>query len=107
MKKKYSIKSKFLSINLILISISFFATSQEDFHEGYIINNKLDTIKGFIDQNSDNFYKCKFKFGNNSDIKTFAPSEIKGFRFLNGKYFISKKIKIINSFDNYKNVAEN
>ena len=67
---------------------------QTNFRPGYIITNENDTLNGFIDNRGDtrNSKKCDFKQNLNSDSKEFLPLSIKGYRFVDGKCYISKKI---------------
>ncbi len=78
-----------------LILIAQLAYSQSDFKEGFIITHQGDTIKGLIDyrESNYNYKKCSFKSPANGET-IYLPDEIKGYRFLNDKYFISKQIKI-------------
>ncbi len=70
--------------------------AQSDFRSGYILNNDNDTIYGLIDYRGDkaNAKKCSFKKDDDSEIQTFSPEEIKGYRFLNSKYYVSKNIAV-------------
>jgi hypothetical protein len=70
--------------------------SQSDFRPGYIINNKQDTTFGLIDYkgNKANAKKCLFRTGEKSEIQEFTPEQLKAYRFIDSKYYISKKIVI-------------
>lgn len=72
------------------------ANSNNDFLEGYIISLNGDTTKGFLlEQISRNASeKCIFKPNADSEPKIFLPGEIAGYRYLSGKYYISKEINI-------------
>lgn len=72
--------------------------AQSDFRNGYVIKNNNDTIYGLIDYkgNKANAKKCIFRKDINSEKQVFNPDEIKGFRFINSKYYISKTINIGN-----------
>jgi hypothetical protein len=86
----------------IVLLIFFFcnanlkANSTSNFKEGYIISLKGDTIKGFLlEQIGRNASKqCVFKPNANSESKMYKPDEIAGYRYLNGKYYISKEVSI-------------
>jgi hypothetical protein len=88
MKKKYILKI-FILISILKLN------AQSDFRNGYIINNNKDTIYGLIDYRGDvsSAKKCVFKKEINSEKQIFKPKAIKGYRFIDSKYFISKKIK--------------
>jgi hypothetical protein len=66
--------------------------AQSDFRSGYIINLNGDTIYGLIDYkgNKANAKKCIFKEDINSEIQTFTPNEIIGYRFSDSKNYVSK-----------------
>ena len=87
------IQTYFLII-LFLKNICIFA--QSDFKKGYILTINNDTVKGLIDLNSDanSIHHCKFKTDENAPFTEYYPSSINGYRFDNGRYYISKNIKI-------------
>lgn len=66
------------------------------YKEGYILSLKGDTTKGFllvqIAPNASE--KCIFKQTVDGNPSTFLPGEIAGYRYVNGKYYISKEIKV-------------
>ena len=85
----------FYLIGLFTI-ISFSGFSQ--FKEGFIIKNNNDTISGYINfegslLNSDH---CAFELQLNSDVKIYKPGDIKAFRFINSKYFVTREILVNN-----------
>ena len=82
-----------LFIFVILLVIE--SRGQTMFRQGYVITNENDTIHGFIDFRGDvrNAKKCDFKTSQNSEVKEYTPFSIKGYRFNNGKYYISRRIK--------------
>ena len=83
---------KHILIFLILL-ISIESLAQSNFNKGYIITTELDTIYGEID-NSDyysNSQYCDFKDLKNTVIR-FFPDKIFGYRFIDGKYYVSKEI---------------
>jgi len=85
---------KKLLFTAFLLSIYLLANAQTDFRKGYIITSNLDTIRGTVDFRGDmkNSENCIFK--NNEDkTTTYHPGEIYGYRFENGKYYISKFVK--------------
>lgn len=68
---------------------------QTNFRPGYIITNENDTIKGLVDLRGDarNSKKCDFKENESAVAKEYLPFSIKGYRFADGKFYISKKVK--------------
>ena len=82
---------------LCIYSLNIFG--QVDFRPGYIVVRNHDTIRGLINYISDiqNSLICDFKLSNNADIEHYQPYELISYRFINGKYYISKKVKIENN----------
>ena len=68
----------------------------QDFQPGYIITNSNDTIYGFVNNRSfiENSRTCEFKKDNNSEIIHYRPFEINAYRFNDGKFYVSKEVKI-------------
>jgi hypothetical protein len=89
--------------SVILLSLAVVQISaQTDFKPGYIIENSGDTIFGEIDYRGDLLMTntCKFKTSDNL-ISEYQPKDIFGYRFIDGKYFISKEFKGQNLFLEY------
>lgn len=83
----------FLTILLaIRISLCF---SQNDWRPGYLISKENDTIHGFIDYrpNSENSLRCFFREEEKGRSKVYNPGEITGYRYADGKFYVSKSIK--------------
>ena len=85
-------KITFITIGLLLLSIKLY--SQTDFRKGYLITNDNDTLHGFIDYRSEhlNCAKCVFKIELDDKSVTYLPGEIKAYRFIDDKYYISSYI---------------
>lgn len=84
---------------LIWITLSALHTfSQSDYREAYIITTENDTVKGFIDYNSNLNYECKFKRTPESEMEVFKPFEIISYRFTDDKYFVSKSVELRKSY---------
>ena len=86
----------------ILILIFLFANTslqtghaQSDFRNGYIILQNNDSVFGLIDFRNDlrSSKLCVFKESENSEPHNYMPYDIRGYRFLEGKYYVSKKVK--------------
>jgi hypothetical protein len=82
-------KKTFLFI-LIIFTIAFSpGKAQSNFRDGFIISLTNDTIYGKIAYklNSDNYKVCEFKL--NDEITRYSPSQLKGYGFINDKFYIS------------------
>lgn len=83
-------------ILLTFITFTLFQNiySQTDFRKGYIISNENDTISGLIDyrEGIKKYKICDFKSSEDQNVINYTPSQIKGYRYLNDKYFTSKEI---------------
>lgn len=88
----------FFIVLLILFCCNAYlkASPIKDFKEGYVISLDGDTTKGFLlEQVSKKASeKCIFKLNADSESKIYQPGEIAGYRYLYGKYYISKEIEI-------------
>ena len=86
-------KNVFLTtFTIICVNYCF---SQNNFKEGYIITLANDTITGFINDggSKENSLFCSFRSELKSNTIKSAPSEIKGYRFVHGKYYISDTLQ--------------
>jgi hypothetical protein len=84
---------KYLFVFFVLV---IHISLKAQFKEGYIITNSNDTIFGQINNDgsvSDSYF-CNFKKNLSDTLIAYYPGDIKSFRYLNGKYFISKTVKI-------------
>lgn len=90
-----SVYKKILLFFLLIYS-GIALKAQSDFRSGYIITNSNDTIKGFINFHGEvlNSNICKFvkSLGDNPTI--YKPGDIFGYRFADGKYYVTYTIKI-------------
>jgi hypothetical protein len=84
-----------LFILTLLINFSLIE-AQNDFRQGFIILNTGDTIFGKIDFRSDlsNGTHIFFKKDSISISMEYTPDLISAYRFLNDKFYISKKVKV-------------
>lgn len=82
----------FFALSLILTVLN--CNAQNNWKPGYIIENAGDTIYGFIDNRDSrsNSKQCYFRKEEQEETKTFEPKDISGFRFIDGKFFISKTV---------------
>lgn len=83
-----------ITLGTILILFIPELVAQSDFRNGYIIKNNNDTIYGLIDYRGNNAStrKCVFKADITSDEQIFTPDEIKAYRFIDGKYYVSRPV---------------
>ncbi len=85
---------------VVLFTITQFGYAQTDFREGFIIQHNGDTVFGKIDYRNDGLMGkvCRFKASNATKSKKYLPCEIKAYRFIDSKYFISAKVLNKDSF---------
>ncbi len=85
---------RFLLLFLLCIVSGATLFSQSDFRPGYVINNENDTISGLIDYkgNKASVEICLFKHNSGSDAIRYTPPDVKSYRFIDGKYYVSKKL---------------
>lgn len=83
---------------IIFVSYAFMvqdANGQSDFQKGYIITQEYDTIIGEIDNR--NYYSnsqfCDFRKIKTDSIIRYYPDNLTGYRFTDGKYYVSKEVK--------------
>lgn len=76
----------FIGLSIHMLGVK----SQTDFRSGDIIKNEGDTIYGVVDYRGDLLMSkvCTFKNSNN-ELFSYSPSDIKSYRFVDGKYYIS------------------
>lgn len=88
---KYTFKS-FILVLAVLVSLG--AMGQDNFKKGYVITLENDTLFGKI--NDAGGYKnsrlCTFKPYKKRKVSEYLPGEIKGYRMLDDKYYVSKPI---------------
>ncbi|RJE70350.1 hypothetical protein [Reichenbachiella sp. MSK19-1] len=88
-----------VTVLLCLFSVAVFG--QSDFREGYIVKVSNDTIYGLLDYKSikASTKKCTFKANQKASKETFGSDELLSYRFIDGKYFVSKTIVLNNVED--------
>ena len=76
-----------------LLILTGILNAQTDFRSGYIVKAVGDTICGQIDYRGDFLMSrlCKFKNVDNTIVE-YSPYDIKEFRFLDSKYYVTKEI---------------
>ena len=84
-------------ILFVLLAISVKTVmAQTNPKSGYVITNTGDTIRGIIDFRSNEKLskQCMFWANGGSESKTYKPGDIEGFRFDNGKYFVTRRLNV-------------
>ena len=83
-----------LALPLFILFYSLEVKCQTDLRPGFIITNNNDTIHGLVDYRGDlrNSRKCDFQTSKGASIQEFLPGDIKGYRFNEGKFYVSKTI---------------
>lgn len=66
--------------------------AQTDFKPGYVITNSGDTVFGEIDYRGDKLMGQLCKFRTNKHIVNYSPSDLVAYRFIDGKYFVSREV---------------
>jgi hypothetical protein len=90
-KFRFPFKTLLLVVSLFY---SFIIQAQSDFRPGYIIKSKGDTLFGQVDYRSDQRMGelCTFRKEENAIAEEFLPGAIIGFRFTDGRYFVSNLV---------------
>jgi hypothetical protein len=83
---------------LIVLFAILHHTASSQLREGFIINNNNDTINGYINFEGSlrNSIHCAFGLQLNGEVEVFKPEDIKAFRFIDSKYFITREILVDN-----------
>ena len=88
-------KSKFVVIIFLVFPFTQIK-AQTNFIDGYMLVSEKDTLFGQI--NNKNYYSnsqfCEFRYSVSDSARRFYPENIFGYRFKNGKYYVSRDIKI-------------
>lgn len=86
---------------IILIPGIIDCFGQNDWKPGFVIENSGDTLTGYIDfrDSRSNSMQCIFKRGMDAEAQAFRPVDLKSYRFTDGIFFISGKIKTGESED--------
>ncbi|HUW07656.1 MAG TPA: hypothetical protein VMW01_15515 [Williamwhitmania sp.] len=76
------------------VFITGILAAQKNFRPGYVIKAAGDTLIGEIDYRGDLLMGkiCGFKTNAAADEVTYTPADIVGYRFNDGKYYVSKEV---------------
>lgn len=79
----------------VILLLTRSANGQTDFRPGYVFIANGDSLIGEIDYRDDIHMSeiCRFRSGDNENEIKYTPDDIIGFRFMEGKYFVSKEVK--------------
>ena len=85
---------KSLFIFTLYFGVSLTCISQSNFQAGYYISWENDTVQGLINNRGEtgNFRSCTYKKDEISKSTKFSAEEIQAYRFIDDKYYVSKKI---------------
>lgn len=79
---------------LLFLLAWIYSVGQNNLIKGYILLSKTDTLYGEL--NGGTYYQnslyCDFKSINSDSIQRYLPSEIDGYRFLDGKFYITRDV---------------
>ena len=86
-------------IPLLWFFICLSSVAQNEWKKGFVLKSEVDTLYGLLENWNSRVdaRKCCFKSDLNSEVQIFYPDEIYGYRYLNGKYYVSKQINAINT----------
>lgn len=87
--KSAIIKKFLLTVFTLIVFFNVSVYAQDNFRNGYIITKKNDTIQGQLEYRSNmlNYRSCIFK--KNNKTEEFLPAQIKGYGFINDKFYTS------------------
>lgn len=81
-------------VTIILVFFCYSVNAQSNFKNGYVVTVKGDTIHGSLKwQNDDqSSSRCIFRY-ESGQTKIYKPDDIAGYRFENGKYYVSRFVE--------------
>lgn len=79
---------------ILLLLAPLLAPGQQGFREGFLLNDRLDTVPGFVRfSGKDNAPKpCLFKSNRDGEVKEVFPGTVHGFCMADGSYYYSRHI---------------
>lgn len=79
-------------IGLVILCLQ--GISQGSWKEGYVISQRADTLHGLLENNdiNANVQYCNFRLTMDEPVTRYIPSTIRGYRFIDGKFFVTKRI---------------
>jgi len=90
----YNEKLMKLNCTLLLIAISTIVFAQNEWKPGYILKSQQDTIWGSLQNKNynENSHAITFRTDENEQPSTYLPDDIYGYRFKEGKFYVSKYV---------------
>ncbi|NJK97383.1 MAG: hypothetical protein HC905_22945, partial [Bacteroidales bacterium] len=84
----------FLLSAILLFSLYAYSIAQNEWLSGYVLKTNQDTLFGFIENtgNKSNSFECHFRKDLSGEIQIYKPQDIIGYRYNDGKFFLSRKI---------------
>ena len=91
---KQNIRNMKKLIVLFMCIFSLGMSAQSQFKEGYVLLMNGDTLYGQIENRNyyNNSIQCLFKPENSNTAIKYTPDQLLGYRFTDGKYYISKQV---------------
>src|SRR6056297_2598561 len=88
----YNEKLMKLNCTLLLIAISTIVFAQNEWKPGYILKTQQDTVWGSLQNKNynENSHAITFRTDENEQPSTYLPDDIYGYRFKEGKFYVSK-----------------
>jgi len=82
------------ALMLTVLFSSAVLQAQTDFRPGYVIELSGDTLFGEVDYRGDLMMgdSCRIRISK-EDIRTYYPGQIAGYRFTDGKYYVSRQVE--------------
>lgn len=79
---------------ILLIVPCYVALGQAGFEEGFLLTERLDTLKGFVrfTGNENSPKPCFFKSARDGEVKEVFPGTVHGFCTADGSYYYSRMI---------------
>lgn len=83
-----------LTLILGLTMLTLCSMSQGSWQEGFVITQQADTLYGLLENNDikANIQYCNFRQTMGDAIIRYDPAAIRGYRFTDGKFYITKRI---------------
>ena len=87
-------KKRFICACILLLIIPHLSKAQAVWKPGFIITQNGDTIHGLIENRETRSLvrACHFRESEGAETRIYTPSDIRGYRFHEGRYFITKYV---------------
>ncbi len=83
-----------LKLTVLFLTITYLTLAQNEWKPGYILKTQQDTVWGsLLNKNyKENAHAIEFRGDESDQATAFSPDEIYGYRFKEGKYYVSKYV---------------